>query len=87
MIHVGYIKGTDSCLHGSSSHSLIMDVMDPCWEIYFTPGEMEEIRKYHRPQLKPLPVEVEEYLNKFAGVVCPLSLLFIIYYLLYTNYT
>ncbi|KAI9272830.1 hypothetical protein BDA99DRAFT_499349 [Phascolomyces articulosus] len=56
------------CQYEHSSHSLIFDIIDPCWETYFTPNEMEEIRKHHKPQLKSLPVELKEYLNKFAGV-------------------
>ncbi|KAG2220000.1 hypothetical protein INT45_001899 [Circinella minor] len=53
------------CIYEHSSHSVILDVMDSCWRTYFTPDEMKEIRNYHKPQLKPLPVELKEYLDKF----------------------
>ncbi|KAI9272829.1 hypothetical protein BDA99DRAFT_432745 [Phascolomyces articulosus] len=39
--------------------------MDSCWRTYFTSDEMKEIRNYQKPQLKPLPVELTEYLDKF----------------------
>ncbi|KAI9488815.1 hypothetical protein BDB00DRAFT_791600 [Zychaea mexicana] len=56
------------CLYEHFSLSLILDISDPCWKSYFTPAEMVELRTYHKPELKPLPKEVKEYLDKFSGV-------------------
>ncbi|KAI7855066.1 hypothetical protein BDC45DRAFT_534759 [Circinella umbellata] len=46
----------------------IFDIMDSCWKKYFKDHEINEIRTYHKPVLKPLPVEITEYLNKLSGV-------------------
>ncbi|KAI9488816.1 hypothetical protein BDB00DRAFT_846706 [Zychaea mexicana] len=56
------------CLYEHSSLSLILDISDPCWKAHFTPAELVELRTYHKPELKPLPNELKEYLDKFSGV-------------------
>ncbi|KAG2219126.1 hypothetical protein INT45_000498 [Circinella minor] len=56
------------CSYEHSAHSLILDIHDPCWNGRFTPDELNELRTYHKPNLQPLPQDLQEYLNKFRGV-------------------
>ncbi|KAI7851362.1 hypothetical protein BDC45DRAFT_445750, partial [Circinella umbellata] len=44
------------------------DIHDPCWNGRFTPDELNELKTYYKPNLQPLPQDLQEYLNKFRGI-------------------
>ncbi|KAG2207121.1 hypothetical protein INT45_000780 [Circinella minor] len=59
---------TTKPMYPNSAHSLILDIHDPCWNGRFTPDELNELRTYDKPNLQPLPQDLQEYLSKFRGV-------------------
>ncbi|KAK4512003.1 uncharacterized protein ATC70_004002 [Mucor velutinosus] len=53
--------------HEHLCHSLIMDVRDRCWNDYFSPAEMEEIKSYKALQLPVLPSNVTTYMEELLN--------------------
>ncbi|KAI7851375.1 hypothetical protein BDC45DRAFT_572159 [Circinella umbellata] len=44
------------------------NVTECSYEQRFTPDKLNELKTYHKPNLQPLPQDLQEYLNKFHGV-------------------
>ena len=54
----------------SPCHSLIFDPWDETWSQYFTEDELDEIISYNKPNTLPLPLPLQEYIDKFIHTVC-----------------
>lgn len=61
-------------LFDSLSHSFILNVQDTCWSAYFSPEEIEKIKRFDAVELPLLPFDTSAYVDELKAT--PKSILY-----------